>query len=133
MTNHAKVGGIFSIISGGFGVLWLLMAVFLIVILAAVTWETDYYYDGSESPEAFFAVMIVIYIIIGLFFTLVGVLAIVGGVLALKRKHWGWALAGSIAGTIVFFPCGVPAIIFVAMGKGEFKDKQQPAATAIQK
>jgi hypothetical protein len=114
------------------GVLWLFVAILCIVLLVAVPRETDNNYYGSEPPEVFFTVMIVIYIIMGGFYTLVGVLAIVGGVFALKKKHWGWALAGSIAGTLVFFPCGVPAIIFIAMGKQEFKARQQPAATAIQ-
>jgi hypothetical protein len=48
------------------------------------------------------------------------VLAIVGGAFALKKRHWPLALAGAIAGTITFFPCGIPAIIFVSLGKEEF-------------
>jgi len=50
-----------------------------------------------------------------------GVLAIVGGVFAMKKKKWGVALAGSIGSIIAFMPCGIASIIFVIMGKEEFQ------------
>ena len=51
-----------------------------------------------------------------------GIIAIIGGVYALRRKVWGLALAGSICallgpGAIL----GILAIIFVSLGKGEFE------------
>ena len=64
--------------------------------------------------------MTVFYSAIGLFYALVGVLGIVGGVFALKKNRWSLALAGAIAGTVTFFPCGIPAIIFVTLAKQEF-------------
>jgi hypothetical protein len=51
-----------------------------------------------------------------------GVVAIIGGIYALQRKIWGLALAGSICA--LFGPAGIlgiPAIIFVILGKGEFE------------
>jgi len=53
---------------------------------------------------------------------IVGIIAIVGGSCALRRRVWGLALAGSICallppGTIL----GILAIIFVSLGKGEFE------------
>jgi hypothetical protein len=56
---------------------------------------------------------------------LIGALGIVGGVYAIKKKHWALALAGAIAGTVTFFPCGIPAIIFVSLGKEEFTAGEQ--------
>jgi hypothetical protein len=50
-----------------------------------------------------------------------GILAIVGGVYALRRRIWGLALAGSLCSFIFLFPLGIPAIVFVTMGKGEFQ------------
>jgi len=50
-----------------------------------------------------------------------GILAIVGGIFALKRQVWGLALTGSICA--LFGPwviLGLLAIIFVSLGKGEF-------------
>jgi len=52
---------------------------------------------------------------------ILGIIAIVGGIYALRRKVWGLALAGSICA--LFWPgfiLGILAIIFVAMGKNEF-------------
>jgi hypothetical protein len=51
-----------------------------------------------------------------------GIVAIIGGIYALLRKIWGLALAGSICAVIgPWFILGILAIIFVALGKGEFK------------
>ena len=70
-----------------------------------------------------------------------GVLALVGSIYALKRKKWGWALAGSIVtlllliimGTLIMtlkIPpyisyivvlAGIAAIAFAILSKGEFK------------
>jgi len=50
----------------------------------------------------------------------VGTVAVVGGIYALRRKTWGFALAGTILATICSTPLGVLAIIFVSMGKREF-------------
>ena len=52
---------------------------------------------------------------------LIGILAIVGGIYALRRKVWGLALAGSIA---AFFPSwilGLTAIVLTALSKNEFE------------
>ena len=53
---------------------------------------------------------------------ILGIIAIIGGIYALRRRVWGLALAGSICaligpGTIL----GILAIIFVSLGKGEFE------------
>ena len=53
---------------------------------------------------------------------ILGIVAIVGGIYALKRRVWGLALAGAICSLFgPWFVLGVLAIIFVAMGKGEFE------------
>ena len=53
--------------------------------------------------------------------TVVGALAIVGGIYALKRRKWGLALAGSICSLFCNKILGILAIIFVSMGKSEFE------------
>lgn len=49
-----------------------------------------------------------------------GIVAIIGGIYALRRKVWGLALAGSICALSGYSIFGVLAIIFVAMAKSEF-------------
>jgi hypothetical protein len=51
-----------------------------------------------------------------------GIIAIIGGIFALRREVWGLALAGAIFALIApWFILGLLAIIFVSLGKGEFK------------
>jgi len=59
---------------------------------------------------------------------ILGVVAIVGGVYALKRKRWGLALAGAICALLCNTLMGILAIIFVSMGKGEFEGKTDTIA-----
>ena len=52
-----------------------------------------------------------------------GIVALLGGIFALRRRLWGLALAGAICATPLLPPgpaLGTLAIIFVALGKREF-------------
>jgi len=120
MQNNAKTGGILSIIAGAFGVLGLFGFILIAAVMLLMPDNFSSFFDQAAMPEGFFTILAVFYIILGIIHALAGAVAIVGGVFALKRKHWGWALAGAISGMITFFLCGVPAIIFIAMGKKEF-------------
>ncbi len=48
-------------------------------------------------------------------------LAIIGGISAIQRRKWRWALAGSIAAAISPIPLGIAAIILLVLSKKEFK------------
>ena len=117
--NHAKIGGILSIVSGALGCLSAFVTILFAILLVLVN-NGQFVYDGYYAPDNFFNVLIVIYIICAIIGIIVSVLAIVGGIFALRKKNWGLALAGSIAGVLAFFPCGVVAVIFMAMSKPEF-------------
>jgi hypothetical protein len=124
MQHNAKVAGILSIVAGTFGFLYLVGSIFMTVMFKAMM--RNPYYGAPAPPDEFFTMVTVMYIGFGSFFALIGILAIIGGIFALNKKVWGLALAGSIAGTVVFFPCGIPAIIYVSMAKPEFSG-QTPA------
>jgi hypothetical protein len=131
MQNHAKTGGILSIVAGAFGVLWLLLFVGIVIVMLLIPEGFNgSYYDSPMGPREMLTIMAVVYIIIGISHALVGALAIVGGVFALRKKHWAWALAGAIGAILAFFPCGIPAIIFVSLGKPEFQ-KAAPVPPAL--
>lgn len=57
----------------------------------------------------------------GIALIVISLLAIVGGVFALRIRTWGMALAGSIAAVISGRLLGVIALIFTVLGKKEFK------------
>lgn len=66
-------------------------------------------------------------IVISPLWFVLGIVAIVGGVYALRRKVWGLALAGSICALSGCSLFGILAIIFVAMAREEFD--QRPGAS----
>jgi hypothetical protein len=49
-----------------------------------------------------------------------GIVAVVGGISAIKRKWFGVSLAGAV-GAVFTVPLGILAVIFVALGKREFR------------
>ncbi|MFC2071363.1 hypothetical protein ACFLUU_01410 [Chloroflexota bacterium] len=120
MRNNAKIGGILSTLSGVMGFVWLTIILFSAFSIVAMFGLHNLAYRSSPLPLESFTGVIVFYLALALFVTLISILGIVGGVYALKRKRWGLALAGAIAGTFTFFPCGIPAIIFVTLAKQEF-------------
>ena len=107
-TNKPKIGGILAIISGA------------LTSLGAVNYAIglgDISGLGKGDIPPF-----VPSIIFGVptLSIIIGILALIGGVLAMRRKKWGWSLAGSIAGTLSVLPLGIPAIILIALSKDEF-------------
>jgi len=58
-------------------------------------------------------------LVIGIVLLTIGIIALVGGISAIKRRRWGLALAGSILALPGIL--AILAIIFVSMGKKEFK------------
>jgi hypothetical protein len=57
-----------------------------------------------------------------------GIIALIGGIVALRKRVWGLALVGAICAMFPIVPLGILAIIFVSMGKKEFgKPQPQPS------
>jgi len=94
------VGGILSIVGG---------ASFVVVGFFIVK------EDWGEIPLLGLAIALA-------FIFISGIIPIVGGIFAIKRKRWRLALIGCIGAIIVgniFF--GVPALVLIAMSKNEFE------------
>ncbi len=53
-------------------------------------------------------------------FLALGIIALIGGIMMLKRKVWGFALTGAICALFPLVPIGILAIIFVSKGRKEF-------------
>lgn len=69
--------------------------------------------------EHFVPVMPTWLIIVGVPLLVLGIIAIVGGVSALRRKSFGLSLAGAIC-ALPSALLGILAVIFIALGKREF-------------
>ena len=53
-----------------------------------------------------------------------GIMAVVGGISAIKRKWFGVSLAGAV-GAFFSVPLGILAVVFVSLGKREFEVEGQ--------
>lgn len=58
------------------------------------------------------------------------VLAIVGGIVALRRTGWAWPLTGAITALFCALPIGIFALIFVVLAEQELRGGSAPAGTA---
>jgi hypothetical protein len=114
MENKSQVAGILSIVSGVFGLLGAGSMV-LVIRLVQAALEMD-----PTFPYEFQGILSLMYGTFGVVLALLGVLGIVGGVYAIQKKYWGLGLAGAIAGIFTFFPCGIAAIVIIALAKPEF-------------
>lgn len=115
-TAKPVIAGICSIVAGALGVL-----------------SSIGFFIGSSVMGSFMMgairdiprMMPGILIIIGVLLLIVSVIAIVGGIYALKRQLWGLALAGAILAIFSFYPpvgllLGIAAIVLLILAKAEF-------------
>jgi hypothetical protein len=111
-----KVAGILDIVAGSFGIL---ISIFLPL------WFVGFYYfmpsDASELHEFPMQLMAVFMTFWAVFVLAAGIVAIVGGINALRKKSWRLVLAGSIAAFFGSSTLGVAAIIFTVLSKSQFE------------
>jgi hypothetical protein len=113
-------GGVLSIIGGGLEVIAGGLAALAVVILRALfgrgllPFDPGPWFDRVPVLAPFWS------IIIGLPIFALGVVAIIGGVSAVRRKSFGLSLAGAICAlpTIIL---GILATIFIAVSKSAFR------------
>lgn len=103
-TQLSLAAGIINIAAGGLSLVSLLfMVVFLFIM------------SGSEEGMPFFVVLIPLAMLIP------GVLAVVGGIFALRRRSWVMALIGSIGLILTSTVAGVAALVLTVMARDEFE------------
>ena len=73
----------------------------------------------KKFTSGFFGFFMLIILALGV----LNVLGIIGGILALKRKRWGWALGLSICGAFGSGVLGILAVVFIGISKDEFQPK----------
>lgn len=83
-----------------------------ISITIYVAYYIVYYFIG-DTVQYF-------YQIVSVPFALLGILAITGGIFAIQRRRWGWAIAGSIGALLCNFIPGLIAVVLTAISKKEF-------------
>ena len=114
-TWKPTAAGIFIIISGALT----LIGALVFAAFALIDWSGGYYGYYYDIYDFYLMYNVLFWAIFGILM-IFGILTVIGGIFALKRRSWGMALTGAIFATLTVIPLGIPAIIFVAMGKKEF-------------
>lgn len=116
LTWKPILAGIFDIVGGAIGMVGGLYVVALSSLLG-----TFQQLAGVDShllqmvDQAIRSIIAVPFVV-----SFIGIVAIIGGVYALQRRIWGFALAGAICSCIVFPLFGLPSIIITALAREEF-------------
>jgi hypothetical protein len=124
MTNtnlYASAAGILAIVSGVIGILIGLSVAGMGLFFFFIFNMTGDVSEGPPPPDFFPWIFVGIYGVMGFLVALMGVLAIIGGAYSIKKKYWGLALAGAIAGSAVFFYTGIASVVMVSLAKSEFE------------
>jgi hypothetical protein len=122
-TWKATTAGILNIISGSLNGLLAIMIVIVFVLYFAAAGLAGMIMDMIPPADMPFVMPLIVPMLVGALVVSVAatVFPIMGGIYALQRRKWGWALAGSI---IAIFSrlslLGILATIFVALAKDEF-------------
>ena len=120
-TWKPTVAGILNIVSGALFILGAIAVLLGILFFIPISFSTG---PGSVAeiggwmiPRNLEAILVIAVI----YFLTVGILPIIGGIYAIRRKKWGLALAGSIAAIFGSLVMGILATIFTAMSRDEFE------------
>lgn len=114
-SNSPIVAGVLSIISGVIGIfIGVTLILFSVFFIYIESFPMDIPHDFP------FVLLQVVSMVWGIILLILAIAAIIGGIYALQRRLWGLALAGSIVSMMIFFPTGIPAVIFVSLAREEF-------------
>ena len=112
--NKAKIGGILEIISGISGFIYLFAFLVMGYLGGFFTSGEDAYLPSEYLP------IIIVCIVLFLIFC---ILALIGGLFALKKQLWTLSLIGAIFSMFVFGVVGLIGLIVIIQAKPEFNEK----------
>jgi len=115
------VAGILEIISGAFGIVVGLFIALQLNIAKAIQGAPGFMPHTGSFPQMPFSLFPGMGMAMGIIIAVIGALAIIGGIFALKTRVWGLALAGSIAAVLTGRIMGVLALIFIVLGRKDFR------------
>ena len=119
LTWKPIMAGILDIVAGAIGMVSGLYVVALTSIFKVI--QVNFRMDPNvinyiQSIEQFISSLIAIPFIV----LFISIISIIGGVYALQRRIWVFALAGAISSCIVFPFFGIPSIVITALARDEF-------------
>lgn len=105
---RSMTAGILDIISG----VGMLFVCFWLILAGGVTSVL-----GAEIPAWLPGLLFTLAVVLAV----IALLAVIGGILCIKRKAWGMAVTGAIASFFCCFIFGIISIILTIIGRSEFK------------
>ena len=134
-TWKSTTAGILSILGGASAITGGIMLTLMaqgVMLFGVVPW-TAFIPELEYIPEihGIFSGIGIFIFALGIPLIILGAVAIVGGVYALKRKKWGLALAGASCALLCNTLVGILAVVFVIMGKEEFDQDSNTIAENI--
>jgi hypothetical protein len=118
-----SAGGILSIIVGA-GEIIGGAAVATLLLLGLPLWQPEFPFAPRLGGGFPFGSNMTIVVIVAIVVAVLGIVAIVGGVSAVRRGSYGLSLVGAICALIPINILGLLAVIFVALGRGEFGEEE---------
>ena len=115
-----SAGGILSIIVGAFEVI-IGGLIAILMKLSLPFWHPSSPLFPGVGGGFGMALVPTWVIIIGIVLAVLGIIAIVGGISAIRRGKFGLSLAGAICALLPINILGILAVIFVALAKREFE------------
>ena len=114
-SSNSKIAGILSIIAGVSALFGSLVLGGLGVAAAAVVGSA-----ASDAPYGLPWLPLVLFVPLALLIFTLGVVAIIGGVCGVRRRHFWVLVVGAAAAIFCFLPLGLAALFFAALGEKEF-------------
>ena len=118
-TWKPAVAGILNIIVGVVNLFGMFIVVVILVGIGggmlAISRMADWMPVGLSGFVE--GVMVIIAILLLVF----SALPLIGGIYAVQRKNWVWALAGSVIAILSSAPLGITSTVLIALAKNEFE------------
>jgi phage-related protein len=116
LTWKPVMAGILDIVGGAIGMVGGLLLVVLSSLFQVIRETLRMDPAVIQSIEQAISSLIALPVV----YTFIGIVSIIGGVYALQRRIWPFALAGAISSCIAFPFFGIPSIIITALARDEF-------------
>ena len=116
LTWKPIMAGILDIVSGAIGMVGGVYFVVLSTVFRAIHTLSGMDPTVIEQTEQIISRLFAVPFVL----VFIGIISIIGGVYALQRRIWVFALAGAIGSCIVFPLFGIPSIIITGLAQEEF-------------
>ena len=107
------VAGVLEIVAAVCGVIGSLVLAFICLVVSTVP-------EIQNDPNVPIGLINSLFGTLSVLVFLGAMVCLIGGIAAIRRRGWAWAVAGAIAALFLMTPAGVFALVLVIVGEKEF-------------